>query len=69
LSGSTVNPPTAGDAENLCPIADTLPEDFVFAECRPFGDNIWNPAYWDRFGWYGEKYLPKSPGKWSVFVD
>ncbi len=69
LSGSTVNPPTAGDTENLCPIADTLPDDFVFAECHPFGNNIWNPAYWDRFGWYGEKYLPKSPGKWPVFVD
>jgi hypothetical protein len=69
LSGSTINPPTAGDGENLCPIADTLPANFVFAECLPFGNNIWNPAYWDRFGWYGETYLPKSPGKWPVFVD
>jgi hypothetical protein len=69
LSGNTVNPPTTGDAENLCPIADTLPADFVIAECLPFGSNIWNPAYWDRFGWYGEKYLPQSPGKWPVFVD
>ena len=69
LSGSTVNPPTSGDAENLCPIADTLPIDFVFAECPPFGNNIWNPAYWDRNGWYGERNLPQSPGKWNVFVD
>ena len=69
LSGSTVNPPTSGDAQNLCPIADTLPTDFVFAECLPFGNNIWNPAYWDRNGWYGEMNLPKSPGKWNVFVD
>ena len=69
LSGSTVNPPTSGDAENLCPIADTLPTDFVFAECPPFGNNIWNPAYWDRNGWYGERNLPNSPGKWNVFVD
>ena len=69
LSGSTVNPPTSGDAENLCPIADTLPADFVFAECLPFGNNIWNPAYWDRNGWYGERNLPQSPGKWNVFVD
>ena len=69
LSGSAVNPPTSGDAENLCPIADTLPEDFLYAECLPFGNNIWNPAYWDRFGWYNERNLPESPGKWPVFVD
>jgi hypothetical protein len=69
LSGSSVNPPTAGGAENLCPIADTLPPDFVLAECSPFGNNIWNPAYWDKFGWFDEKNLPESPGKWNVFVD
>jgi hypothetical protein len=69
LSGSSVNPPTTGGEENLCPIADTLPPDFVLAECLPFGNNIWNPAYWDKFGWYDERYLPKSPGKWPIFVD
>jgi hypothetical protein len=67
--GSTVNPPTSGDADSLCPIADTLPADFVFAECPPFGINIWNAAYWDRSGWYNERFLPESPGKWNVFVD
>jgi Lamin Tail Domain len=69
LSGSSVNPPTAGGEESLCPIADTLPYDFVLAECLPFGNNIWNPAYWDKFGWFNERYLPKGPGKWPVFVD
>ncbi len=67
--GSSVNPPTSGDVDNLCPIADTLPADFVLAECPPFGINIWNAAYWDRNGWYNERFLPKSPGKWNVFVD
>jgi hypothetical protein len=69
LSSSTVNPPTSGDAPNLCPVADTLPNDFVLAECLPFGNNIFNPAYWDKFGWFDEKYLPESTGKWPVFVD
>src|SRR5215207_7613096 len=69
LSGSAVNPPTSGEAENLCPIADTLPPDFVLAECPPFGNNIWNSAYWDKFGWFSGKFLPRSPGKWNVFVD
>jgi hypothetical protein len=69
LSVSSVNPPTSGGDEMLCPIADTLPQDFVLAECLPFGNNIWNSAYWDENGWYEERYLPGSPGKWNVFVD
>jgi hypothetical protein len=69
LNSNTVNPPIAGGVDRLCPIADTLPEDFVYAECLPFGNNIWNPAYWNRFGWYNETYLPESSGKWPVFVD
>jgi hypothetical protein len=68
LPGSPVNPPATGDAEYLCPIADTLPNDFVLAECPPFG-SLWNRDFWDRFGWFGEKFLPNSPGKWNVFVD
>jgi hypothetical protein len=55
--------------ELFCPIADTLPDDFALAECDPFGHNIWRPAFWDRTGWYGEKYLPETNGKWPVFAD
>jgi hypothetical protein len=69
LRGNAVKPPVAGGGDNLCPIADTLPEDFAYAECLPFGSNIWNRAYWNRSGWYNETYLPESPGKWPVFVD
>jgi hypothetical protein len=67
--GSSVNPPLSGEDVPLCPIADTLPNDFVLAECLPFGNNIFNSAYWDRTGWFGERFLPESPGKWNVFVD
>jgi len=69
LSGSFVGPPNVPDAESQCPIADTLPVDFILAECPPFGNNIWRASYWDEPGWYGEKYLPENPGKWQVFVD
>ncbi|HMD80721.1 MAG TPA: lamin tail domain-containing protein, partial [Anaerolineales bacterium] len=69
LSGSFVSAPNLPDAESQCPIADTLPIDFILAECPPFGNNIWRASYWDEPGWYGEKYLPESPGKWQVFVD
>ena len=69
LSGSVVSPPEIPNIVVLCPIADTLPIDFILAECQPFGNNIWRAWYWDEPGWYGEKYLPESPGKWPVFVD
>jgi hypothetical protein len=68
-SKSNIGPSTANNDETLCPIADTLPVDFMFAECTPFGANIWNPAYWDRFGWFDQKVLPGSHGKWPVFLD
>ena len=69
LSGSSVNSPTENGEQPLCPISDTLPNEFVLAECPPFGNNIWNAEYWDKFGWFDEKYLPKSPGKWPVFAE
>jgi hypothetical protein len=69
LSGSFVSPPKVDDQDLLCPIADTLPLDFILAECPPFGTNIFRPAYWDNPGWYDEKYLPQGPGKWPVFAD
>jgi hypothetical protein len=70
LSGNIIRPPTLVEEDQpFCPIADTLPYEFVLAECAPFGNNIWNRAYWDRFGWYGERTLPNVDGKWNVFAD
>lgn len=70
LSGTVLRPPTEIDADHpLCPIADTLPLEFFLAECTPFGDNIWNRYYWDRFGWFGEKSLLFLDGKWDVYAD
>lgn len=70
LSGSLLRPPTLIDIDQpLCPIADTLPEGFILAECAPFGNNIWNRFYWDKFGWFGERSLPYVNGKWEVFAD
>lgn len=68
LGGSAPNP-VGGEEVPSCPIADTLPLGFFLAECDPFGHNIWNRPYWDDTGWFGEQYLPDSPGKWDVFVD
>lgn len=69
LSGDFTPPSVDGDAALLCPIADTLPEDFVFAECSPFGNNIWRRAFWDDEGWYGEKVIPGDDRRWDVFAD
>ena len=70
LTGNAVRPPTV-ENDNIpsCPIADTLPDDFVWAECPPYGDQIWNPSFWDRTGLYGDMDLPESNGKWPVFAN
>jgi len=68
-SGSNVlNPPVSGDEEPLCPIADTMPSDFILAECPLFG-NIWSRYYWDEKGWLGEVIIPNVDSQWDVFVD
>lgn len=68
LGGNVPNPPASGGVEPLCPISDTLPRDFILAECPPFG-NIWSRFYWDEEGWLGEKILPDVDSQWDVFVD
>ncbi len=67
---SVFTPPSnnVGGAQ-LCPIADTLPDDFVFAECSPYGNNIWRRAFWDETGWYDEKVLPGIDSRWDIFAD
>jgi hypothetical protein len=70
LSGSIVNPPTQGEGgQPLCPIADTLPQDFVIAECIPFGHDIWSRYHWDEFGWYGSMNLPNIYNLWDIYAD
>jgi hypothetical protein len=70
LSGSILRPPTLVQIDQpLCPIADTLPAEFILAECAPFGANIWNRFYWDQLGWFGERSLPYVNSKWEVFAD
>jgi hypothetical protein len=69
LSESVALPSSGVEEELLCPIADTLPYDFVLAECEGFGNNIWRAEFWDQTGWYDERYLPQIDGKWPVFAD
>ena len=64
--GTVVSTPVS---ESLCPFSDIAPFDFVFAECDPFGNNIWRPAYWDDPGWMNGQSLPGINSKWDVYVD
>ncbi|WKZ44082.1 MAG: lamin tail domain-containing protein [Anaerolineales bacterium] len=67
--GSGPGSSSSGTVDALCPIADTLPQEFYLAECNPFGNNIWSRFYWDNTGWYGEMNLPNINDKWDVFAD
>jgi uncharacterized repeat protein (TIGR01451 family) len=53
----------------ICQLPDTLPADFLFAECRGYGADIWHSFYWDQFGWQGDQYVPENMSKWESFVE
>jgi hypothetical protein len=53
----------------VCQLPDTIPADFLIAECRGYGANIWNSYYWDRVGWQGRHYLPDNLNKWESFIE
>jgi hypothetical protein len=53
----------------ICDLPDTLPADFLFAECRGYGADIWHSFYWDKSGWQGDQYIPENTSKWESFVE
>lgn len=53
----------------VCQLPDTIPADFLLAECRGYGANIWNSYYWDQIGWQGRHYLPDNLNKWESFIE
>ncbi len=55
--------------DTLCPFSDIAPSDFVFAECDPYGNNIWRPAYWDDPGYLNGQSLLEIYSKWDVFAE
>jgi len=52
-----------------CDLPDTLPADFLFAECRGYGANIWHSFYWDKSGWLGDQSVLENMSKWQSFVE
>ncbi len=53
----------------VCNLPDTLPADFLFAECRGYGADIWRSYFWDRWGWMGERPVPENTNKRQSFVE
>jgi len=52
-----------------CELPDTLPADFLFAECRGYGADVWRSFYWDKLGWQGDQPIPENMSKWESFVE
>jgi len=52
----------------VCDLPDTIPTDFLVAECRGYGANIWNSYYWDEFGWPNALPIPDNLSKWESFI-
>ena len=68
--GSVPSMPGGSNAESeLCDFPDTMPEDFVYAECRGFGGNIWDTFFWDQFGWLGRMIFQPASSKWEIIVE
>jgi uncharacterized repeat protein (TIGR01451 family) len=68
--GEVPSMPGGGVFESpVCQLPDTLPADFLFAECRGYGADIWHSFYWDQFGWQGDQYVPENMSKWESFVE
>jgi hypothetical protein len=61
--------PGEGFESPTCDLPDTLPADFLFAECRGYGARIWNSFYWDQEGWAGGRFVPENRSKWESFVQ
>lgn len=61
--------PEDNSATPFCALPDTLPADFLFAECRGYGANIWDNFYWDEFGWMGDQIVPENKNKWKSFIE
>jgi len=62
-------PPDDGLQPEVCRLPDTLPEDFLYAECHGYGSEMWRSMYWDEEGWGGDQFVPANTSKWNSFVE
>ncbi len=67
--GTSPSMPEEGFESPVCELPDTLPADFLFAECGGYGAEIWHSYYWDQSGWYEGQTIPDNTSKWESFVQ
>jgi uncharacterized repeat protein (TIGR01451 family) len=61
--------PDEGYESPVCQLPDTLPADFLFAECRGYGANIWDSDYWDQPSSSSSRYIPQNTSKWEAIIE
>ncbi|MBK8782519.1 MAG: lamin tail domain-containing protein [Anaerolineales bacterium] len=61
--------PEEGYQSPVCQLPDTLPADFLFAECRGYGANIWNADYWDQPESSAPRFIPQNTSKWETILE
>jgi hypothetical protein len=67
LTGDRFPSTSNGQPIPVCVLPDSVPEEFVLAECEEGGLGIWNPSYWDTFPGEGNDiWQPDERDKWLV---
>ncbi|HVN14282.1 MAG TPA: lamin tail domain-containing protein [Anaerolineales bacterium] len=62
VPGSGLQPPQ-------CLLPDTLPSDFLQAECNGYGADMWQAGYWDQAAGQGDRIIPQNGSKWETFIE
>ncbi len=67
LTGDRFPSTSNGQPIPVCVLPDSVPDEFVLAECEEGGLGIWNPSYWDTFPGEGNDiWQPDERDKWLV---
>lgn len=70
LTGSLPVSTSNGQPLHVCVLADSVPMEFVLAECGESGLGIWNPFYWDSFPGEGNQiWQSDERDKWIVIYQ
>jgi uncharacterized repeat protein (TIGR01451 family) len=70
LTGEQTPSTAGGSPAFVCLLSDSVPEEFVLAECEESGLGIWNRSYWDSLHGEGDEiWLPEESGKWPVIYQ
>ncbi|HNM35895.1 MAG TPA: lamin tail domain-containing protein, partial [Anaerolineales bacterium] len=66
--GKSPTSPDGTDA-SACNLPDTVPLDFLIPECRGYGNNIWDPYYWDQISGVFKKWISSETSKWDSYIE